>query len=79
VVGEPLVASPAPSAGAIAWLVLRAKSHEGSGLFAHVVYVARTETSGGVAPATGCDAAHLHAETRVPYSATYTFFPGTPG
>jgi Protein of unknown function (DUF3455) len=75
VVGEALVASPAPRPGAIPWLVLRAKSHAGSGIFASVDYIVRTGTEGGLAPATGCDAAHEGAESRVAYSATYVLFP----
>ena len=75
VVGEALNASPSPDAGAIPWLVLHAKSHTGSGTMANVAYVVRTRTEGGVAPATGCDASHVNAEVRVPYSAVYLFFP----
>ena len=44
------------------------------GLLDKVAYVVRSGTAGGAAPATGCDAAHANAESRVPYSATYTFF-----
>ena len=76
VVGEALVASPAPGGGAIPWVVLRAKEHKGEGRFAAVAYVTRSATVGGTAPAAGCDAAHAGAERRVDYSATYTFFPG---
>ena len=75
VVGEP-IASGASDAGSIPWLILRAKSHEGEGSFAAVRYIVRTRTSGGVAPASGCDSAHAGSETRVDYGATYTFFPG---
>jgi hypothetical protein len=76
VVGEPLNVSPSPDAGAVAWLVLHAKSHAGSGEMASVQYIVRTHTEGGVAPATGCDAAHAGKEVRVPYSAVYLFFRG---
>lgn len=76
VVGEALNVSPAPDAGAVAWLVLHAKSHSGDGEMASVQYIVRTRTEGGVAPATGCDAAHASAEVRVPYSAVYLFFRG---
>ena len=76
VTGEPLAASQAPQAGAIPWLVLRAKTHVGDGLFAGVSYIVRSATESGVAPAAGCDPAHADAEARVGYSATYTFFPG---
>ena len=75
VVGEPLVASPSPEAGSVAWVVLHAKSHAGAGMFADVAYIARTLTDGGAAPSTGCDAAHVSTEVREPYSAIYTFFP----
>jgi hypothetical protein len=76
VVGEALNASPSPDAGAIPWIVLHAKSQTGNGVMSKVAYVVRTRTEGGVAPATGCDAGHVNAEVRVPYSAVYIFFPG---
>lgn len=76
VVGEPLNVSPSPNAGAIAWIVLHAKSHTGDGAMANVQYIVRTRTEGGVAPASGCDASHAGAEVRVPYSAIYLFFRG---
>ena len=74
VVGEPLNVSPSPNAGAIAWIVLHAKSHAGAGVMSNVDYVVRTRTEGGVAPAGGCDAAHANTEIRIPYSAIYLFF-----
>jgi len=74
VVGEPLAASPSPDAGAVAWLVLHAKSHSGNGDMASVQYIVRTRTEGGAAPPNGCDATHAGAERRVPYSAVYLFF-----
>ncbi len=74
VVGAPLVASAAPEGDAIPWLVVRATEHEGTGLFSGVTFITRTGTVGGRAPATGCDAGHVGAETRVRYSARYSFF-----
>jgi hypothetical protein len=74
VVGEVVVSDPAPQPGAIPWLLLRAKSHAGSGDFASVGYIARIATEGGLAPANGCDAVHTGAVHRVPYSALYVFF-----
>jgi hypothetical protein len=71
-----LAESPSPAAGAIPWLILRATAHGGAGVFAAVAYIVRSQTEGGAAPKAGCDAAHRDAETRVPYSATYSFFPG---
>jgi hypothetical protein len=74
VVGEVVVSDPAPQPGSIPWVLLRAKSHSGSGVFASVGYIARIRTESGVAPANGCDATHTGAERRVPYSAFYVFF-----
>ncbi len=74
--GEALVTSPSPQPGSIPWLVLAGKVHTGDGLFASVAYIVRSATQGGLAPATGCDEGHKGSETRVDYSATYTFFPG---
>ena len=81
VYGTALVSIPSPRPGAVAWLVLRASKHEGSGQMSDVAYVLRTDTEGGAAPATGCDPAHDGAEARVPYHATYTFLlePGKTG
>jgi hypothetical protein len=60
--------------GAIPWLILSAKSTGAAGRLSKVDAVRRTETQGGLAPSTGCDAEHAGAEARVPYSATYSFF-----
>ena len=72
VVGEVMQRSAVQ--GAIPWLLLRAKSNEGSGTFASVKYIQRLDTSGGVAPSGGCDAAHEGAEASVDYSANYDFY-----
>jgi hypothetical protein len=74
VVGEPLIASRSPIEGSIPWLVLRAKSHTGSGIFSSVEYIVRSHTDGGVAPSVGCDPTNVGTETRVGYSAVYVFF-----
>jgi hypothetical protein len=76
VTGEVVASSTAPKPGAIPWLVLRAKSHTGQGLFTPVTFIVRASTDGGIAPATGCDSAHAGNEARVPYSATYILLPG---
>jgi hypothetical protein len=72
VAGEVVQRSPVP--GAVPWLLLRAKSNEGAGTLSGVHYVQRVDTVGGVAPSTGCDAAHADAEARVEYSANYDFY-----
>jgi hypothetical protein len=78
VTGEVIAKMPAPTPDAIPWLLLRAKSHSGQGLFAHVQYIQRAETKDGAAPSSGCDSAHLGAEARMRYSATYTFYAAAP-
>jgi hypothetical protein len=74
VVGEVVAKTDAPEPGAIQWLLLRAKSHDGSGTLSAAAYIRRAETKGGVAPKTGCDASHLSEQARMRYSATYQFF-----
>lgn len=74
VVGEVETASSG-GPGSIPWLVLRAKSNAGQGMFSMVKSIVRTRTQGGPAPTTGCDAARAGAQTEVSYSATYIFFP----
>src|SRR5512138_2634274 len=74
VIGETKARDPGPTATAIPWLLLGAKSHMGAGTFADTTFVQRVATAGGVAPATGCDASTLKQQARVPYSATYIFY-----
>lgn len=63
---------PAPQAKSVDWLELTASG--GTLKFAKVDLIHRVETSGGVAPAQACDAAHNLQQVRVPYSATYLFY-----
>ena len=72
--GQVLAKNNAPRPGDVAWLLLKASGHEGDGVMSKVEYIRRTETHGGAAPAAGCDAQHLNAQVRVPYTATYTFY-----
>jgi Protein of unknown function (DUF3455) len=74
VVGEVVAKADAPEAGAIQWLLLRAKSHQGSGALSAVAFIRRSETKGGLAPNTGCDTSHRSQQARMRYSATYQFF-----
>ncbi|HEX4020223.1 MAG TPA: DUF3455 domain-containing protein [Acidobacteriaceae bacterium] len=60
--------------GTIPWLIVSARSTGSEGRLSQVDIVRRTDTQGGSAPSTGCDAAHAGAEVRIPYSATYSFF-----
>jgi hypothetical protein len=80
VVGTVLDRADAPDAGSIPWLLLQATEHSGIGAFSTITYVQRLDTSGGVAPAQGCDADHAGDEVRQPYEATYAFYyPTIPG
>jgi hypothetical protein len=74
VVGEVIAKADGPERGAIQWLLLRAKTHEGQGLLAEAAFIRRTDTRGGIAPTTGCDAGHISEQARIRYSAIYQFF-----
>jgi hypothetical protein len=74
VVGEVAARADAPGGQAIPWLLLKAKSHEGTGEFAAVTYIQRIDTKGGLASTAACDAAHVGQEQKVPYTAVYVFY-----
>jgi hypothetical protein len=62
-------------AGAIPWLLVDIAAHEGAaGVMSEVTAIQRVHTTGGVAPATGCDAEHHDATVEVPYTADYVFY-----
>jgi len=60
---------------AIPWLLLRAVSTEGPGIFERTTYIQRVNTTGGLAPATPPTA--TDTEVRVPYAAEYFFYRAT--
>jgi hypothetical protein len=74
VIGELQQHVDSPNPSAIQWLLLKAKSNEGTGIFKDVTYIQRLDTEGGKAPTTGCDSGHTGAEVRVHYSANYYFY-----
>jgi hypothetical protein len=76
--GEVLQKSEATEATAIPWLLLKAVSPTGSGIMAEAEFIRRSDTHGGGAPTAGCDAQHLNAISRIPYTATYTFYSAKP-
>jgi hypothetical protein len=76
--GELLQKSPSPEATSIPWLLLKAASPSGSGIMTRVEFIRRSDTHGGASPTSGCDAQHLNAVSRVPYTATYTFYSAKP-
>jgi hypothetical protein len=73
VVGS-VVAKAASPDGAIPWLLLKAASHNGTGLFSDVTSIQRVDTTGGVAPTSGCDASSSGTQSRSDYTATYYFY-----
>jgi len=75
------VAAPVADGGdggvtAIAWVLLRAVSNTGEGIFTNVTYVHRIDTTGGVGPSGACDVGDAGPAQRVPYTATYYFYTG---
>jgi hypothetical protein len=76
--GELLQKSASPDPAAIPWLLLKATITTGSGIMTKVEFIRRSNTHGGIAPTTGCDAQHLNAVARVPYAAAYTFYSAKP-
>jgi hypothetical protein len=74
VLGQLIAKADSPDANAVPWLLLRAKSASGSGIFAAVRFIQRLHTVGGSAPAKGCDEASAGRDIRVPYSAEYWFY-----
>jgi hypothetical protein len=75
VVGARVASAPSPS-GAIPWLLLSASSTSGraGGTFVPTTYIQRINTTGGLAPATGCDSTHVGAIAPVFYTADYWFY-----
>jgi len=74
VVGVPKERADSPDPDAIPWVLLEAKSTEGSGVFSKVTFIQRVNTTGGKAPASGCDMATESMESAVPYTADYYFY-----
>jgi hypothetical protein len=73
-VGELVAKVDAPTPDTIPWLLLKAKSHEGTGALAKAGFIRRIDTKGGNAPTSGCDKADVGKEARVRYSAIYEFY-----
>jgi hypothetical protein len=73
--GELIASKPSPDSGSVPWLLLRAKAETATASFKGVAFVRRTDTRGGVPPASGCESqSDLDKTERVPYTATYTFY-----
>ena len=74
IVGTVQEHADAPSADAIPWLLLSAKSEGSEGAFSRVTSVQRISTAGGVAPKGGCSQAAAGTLARINYTAEYVFF-----
>jgi hypothetical protein len=76
VVGARAGSTPSPVPNAIPWLLLTATPAPGAvdGYFTGITFIHRLNTTGGVAPATGCDGDHVGATARIFYTADYYFY-----
>jgi uncharacterized protein DUF3455 len=67
------VASVTVSTSAIDWLLLRATSTT-PGQLGGTTYIQRVNTTGGLAPTSGCNGGNIGAALNVPYTADYYFY-----
>src|ERR1700759_2745225 len=68
--GKMIASRPASDGTSIPSLLLQAVPGSGTGTFANVSYIGRTETHGGAADTKPC----VSGEARVPYTANYSFY-----
>ncbi len=59
---------------AVAWLLLSANASTDPNYYDEITYIQRINTTGGLAPTTGADLAHLGEQANVPYTAEYYFY-----
>ena len=78
VVGEVSTRDDGPDPNAIPWLLLSATSASGRGILSQTKSIQRINTSGGKAPAGGCNEGLVGQEARVPYKAEYVFYRSRP-
>lgn len=73
--GVLIASKPSADSGSVPWLLLQAKVETATASFSSIALIRRTDTHGGVAPASGCEnQGDLNKTARVPYTATYTFY-----
>ena len=65
---------PGPDPHSIPWLLLRATTNTGSGMFTHITSIQRLHTHGGKPPEQACDATQLNRELGSAYTAEYVFY-----
>jgi Protein of unknown function (DUF3455) len=76
VIGSRKVAyTPDGGASSVAWLLLQATAHGGTGTLSNAAWISRVNTDGGVAPGMGCDSTTPSGTTtKVGYTADYYFW-----
>lgn len=75
VTGKVIAKQDAPKPDAIPWLLLKAASHTGEGVFNRVTSIQRIHTEGGLPPqASSCDASASGKESKSAYSTDYYFY-----
>ena len=86
VVGARVDSVPAPvadggdaGATAIQWVLLRAASNSGEGIYGNVTYIQRVDTVGGIGPSGACDPGEADPQRHVHYTAVYYFYTGGTG
>lgn len=72
VTGQKIADHPSQVPSAVSWLLLKATSNEGTGVFSTVTFIQRLHTTGGKAPAAPCGPASR--DLRVRYTADYVFY-----
>ena len=63
-----------PDTSSIPWLLLEAKDSGMPGVFNHVTYIQRVNTTGGIAPSKPCNGPMVGQQVGVHYTADYRFF-----
>ena len=61
-----------PDPSSVAWLLLRASTKEGPGIFGSTTFIQRVNTTGGVKP--GYPGTFVGEEKRIPYTTEYYFY-----
>jgi hypothetical protein len=68
--GKAIATQSARDASSVPWLLVQAVPGSGTGKFANVTYIQRTETQGGSAGSDTCTS----GEKQIPYRAKYSFY-----
>jgi hypothetical protein len=72
--GQRMASSPSEATGAIPQLLLSSKVIAQGVMFGDITFIQRLNTTGGIAPESGCSANTAIKQISVPYTARYDFF-----